>query len=185
MNNVFELIEKFRKSDIYQDVLWQKFRIRKLKPILTEKLPEMNEEEFRTLLKDKENFMPPAGGWDARLRQVMAQNDFNEIKSRLISLFCGKDSIEYRLQAVMGLNGFGPFITSQLLSAIDDQFIIYHGRLVENMKKLLPRFGANIEIRLVRDAKEYLRFNEICKIIRDAFCFNSLGELHEFFWHYE
>ncbi|MEM2213370.1 MAG: hypothetical protein QXG61_08430, partial [Candidatus Nezhaarchaeales archaeon] len=70
--------------------------------------------------------------------KIINENDFNELKLRLLDLFLGKSPLEQRLQHVMDLKGVGAFITSNLLSAIDSGSIIFHPDVVNGMKELLP-----------------------------------------------
>lgn len=46
--------------------------------------------------------------------------------------------MEERPQTVMDLKGIGPFMASQLLSSVDEDFIMYHEDLLEGMKELIP-----------------------------------------------
>lgn len=178
-----ELLESYRTTEYhYPDIVWQDMRVKVLKPILTEELADLTEERFRELLLS-EWFMKPRIA-EQMIENIIRENDFNEVKLKLLDLFLGKSPLEKRLQAVIDLNGIGPYIASQLLSAVDDEFIIYHQNVLEGIRALLPHLDDwGILHTNIRNAREYSQFNDICKSIRDRFGFKSLGEVHEFFWH--
>ncbi|MEM2374374.1 MAG: hypothetical protein QXI11_08040 [Thermoproteota archaeon] len=104
--------------------------------------------------------------------KIINENDFNELKLRLLDLFLGKSPLEQRLQHVMDLKGVGAFITSNLLSAIDSGSIIFHPDVVNGMKELLPEDELRKHHKVADlnrfdiNAKEYLRFNEFCKVVK-------------------
>jgi len=181
--DISELLEKFRSVEYhYPDVVWHDVRLRVLRPILTEKLVDFTPEDFEELLRS-DWFMWPRV-IEQTLQQILGENDFNEVKLRLLNLFLGKGSIEKRLQDVLNLRGIGVFLASQFLSAVDEDYIIYHRRVLEGIRELLPHLDDwGILPENVKTAEGYLRFNDICRSIRDRFGFKSLGEVHEFFWH--
>jgi hypothetical protein len=115
---------------------------------------------------------------------IVTENDFHDVKLRLLDLFLGKRPLEDRLQAVIDLVGVGPYIASQLLSAVDESYTIYHRNVVDGIRDLLPHLvdWGLLETNIAT-AKQYLYFNEICKSIQKIYGFKSLGEVHEFFWH--
>jgi len=178
--NIPELLKKFRKTEYYhRDVLWHDLRVKILKPILTEKLVNLSEAEFKNLLQS-EWFMQPR--IPQQIDEIIKSNGLCEIKLRLLNLFLGQSPINERLQAVLDLRGIGLYIASQLLSAVDNDYIIYHEKVLEGIRDILPDLE-DILPNEISDAEKYLYFNEICKSIKDTFGFKSLGEVHEFFWH--
>lgn len=157
-------------------------RTKKLRPLLTEKLADMTRDDFRNLMLSNW-FMQPRIS-EQIVNDIITLNDFNEVKLRLLDLFLGKRPIKDRLQIVMDLAGVGPYLASQLLSAVDEAYTIYHQNAVEGIKDLLPHLvDWEILETNVATAEQYLHFNKICKSIQKRFGFKSLGEVHEFFWH--
>jgi len=184
MLDLVKLLDQFRRLEYhYPDVVWHDMRAKKLKPILTEKLVNMTQEEFKKLLLS--SLFMPARIPEQSVNDIVTQNDFNEVKLKLLDLFLGTRPIKERLQDVMDLAGIGPYIASQLLSAVkNDEYTIYHPNVVEGIKDLLPHLvDWEILESNVTTAEQYLNFNEICKSIQKRFGFKSLGEVHEFFWH--
>jgi hypothetical protein len=179
-----DLLEKFRRLDYhYSDVVWHDMRAKKLKPLLTEKLVNMTPSEFGELLLGR-LFMHTRIP-DQTVNDIVAKNDFNEVKLRLLDLFIGIRPIRERLQDVLDLAGIGPYVASQLLSAVkNDEYIVYHQNVFEGIRDMLPYLieWEIIETK-VTNAEQYLNFNEVCKSIQKMFGFKSLGEVHEFFWH--
>jgi len=185
MERVWELIERFRRTEYYIDVIWQDMRRYVIRPEL-EKLADMNEDEFKKLMLS-EWFMRPRLG-AAHIDKILSENDFNEIKIRLMDLLFGEGPLEPRLEAVINLKYVGPYIASQFLSLLSDDYIIYHEKVLEGIRSLLPELAEWLTAlgllpERVRSADEYLRFNTVCSIIKKYFGFRSLGEVHEFFWH--
>ncbi|MEM3788505.1 MAG: hypothetical protein QXN95_01375 [Candidatus Bathyarchaeia archaeon] len=182
--NLVELLEKFRSSEYhYPDVIWHEVRAKKLKEIISEKLVGMTRDEFKNLLLSN-LFMKPRIP-EQTINDIISQNDFVEVKRRINSLFLGTGSIKERIQSVMDLKGVGPYLASQLVAAVgDDEYAVYHPKVVEGMKELLPHLDDWQFFNFDESTAEgYLWFNEICKAVKKIFNFKSLGEVHEFFWH--
>jgi hypothetical protein len=177
-----ELLEKYRATEYhYPDIVWQDVRVKYLKPILIEEMVNLSVARFEELLLS-EWFMSPRLP-EQTISGITHGNDFNEVKLRLLDLFLGKRSLKDRLQDVMDLKGIGPYIASQFLSAVDVTFIIYHENVLEGIQELLPHLEVWGMLPTVQNAEDYLKFNEVCRSIKERFNFNSLGEVHEFFWH--
>jgi len=181
VERVWDLIEKFRRTEHYLDVIWQDIRRVLFKPKL-ERLADMDENEFKKLMLS-ELFMRPRLG-EAHIDKILSENDFREIKIRLMNLLFGRGPLEDRLRAVIELKHVGPYIASQFLSLISDDYIIYHEKVLDGIRSLLPELAKWLGLpERVRTAEEYIHFNTICAIIKEYFGFRSLGEVHEFFWH--
>ena len=179
-----ELLKKFRSIEYhYTDVIWHDVRAKRLKEIVTEKLPDMTRDEFKNLLLGN-LFMKPRIP-EQTINDIINQNDFNEVKLKILDLFFGTKPIKERIQNLMKLKGVGPYIASQLVAGIeDDEYVVYHENVIEGIKDLLPHLvDWNLFDLNVSTAEEYLRFNEVCRSIKKIFGFISLGEVHEFFWH--
>ena len=158
-------------------------RAKKLKPLLTERLTNMKKDEFKNLLLSK--LFMPARIPEQAVNDIITKQEFSEVKLKLLDLFLGTRPIRERFADVLKLGGIGPYIASQLLSAVKrDEFTVYHPNVVEGIKDLLPHLvdWGILELS-VTTAEQYLNFNEICKSIKERFGFKSLGEVHEFFWH--
>lgn len=182
--DLMKLLDQFRRQEYhYPDIVWHDMRAKKLKPILTEEMINMERVEFKDLLLS--NLFMPARIHEQVASDIVTRNDFNEVKLKLLDLFLGTRPIEERLQDVMDLAGIGPYIASQLLSAVtNDEYTVYHPNVVEGIKDLLPHLVDWEILQLnVTNAEQYMNFNEVCKSIKKRFGFKSLGEVHEFFWH--
>jgi len=185
-----EFLRKFRESNGCIDVAWQAARTNVLKPKLIEGLANMTRPEFESLVLS--NWFYPPRLEKRQYKEIIQKNGFENVKLRLLNLLLGKGPMKDRIQRVLNLKGVGPFVTSQFLSAIDDQYIMYHDDLVKGIRKLFQTtFGKEFQyhfsdvVNKPTDAESYLELNEICKAIRDNFGFKSLGEVHEFFVHYQ
>lgn len=185
-----ELLRRFRTSNGYIDVAWQTARTNVLKSKLTEGLANMTQPEFEKLVLSNWFYLPRRK--ERQYEEIIRLNGFESVKLRLLDLLVGKGPIRDRIQAFMNLEGVGPFIASQFLSTVDDQYIMYHDDLVEGVRTLFDElFGEEFQyhfadvIRKPADAESYLELNEICKAIKDNFGFKSLGEVHEFFVHFQ
>lgn len=177
-----DLLKAFRTTEYpYSDIVWQDIRVKYLKPILTEEMVHLSVTSFKELLLS-EWFMNPRLP-EQTISRITQGNDFNEMKLRLLDLFLGTRSLRDRLQDVMDLKGVGPYIASQFLSAVDDTFIIYHENVLEGIQELLPHLEGWGMLPTVQNAEDYLKFNEVCRSIKERFNFKSVGEVHEFFWH--
>ena len=182
--DIVKLLDQFRRQEChYPDIVWQDIRAKRLSPILTMRLTNMDRNEFKDLLLS--NLFMRARIPEQTVEDIVSNNDFNEVKLKLLDLFLGTRPMKERLQDVMNLTGIGPYIASQLLSAVTkDEYIVYHPNVVKGIRDLLPHLvDWNILNLSVVDAEQYLSFNEICKSIKKTFDFKSLGEIHEFFWH--
>lgn len=179
-----KLLDEFRRKEYhYSDIIWHDMRAKKLKPLLTEALVHMEPEEFKRLLLS-EVFMH-ARIPEKAANDIVSNKNFSEVKLRLLDLFQGSRPIRERLKDVLDINGIGPYIASQLLSAVtNDEYTVYHQNVVKGIDDLLHHLVDWEILELnVTTAEQYLNFNEICKSIKDRFGFKSLGEVHEFFWH--
>ncbi|MEM2498356.1 MAG: hypothetical protein QXR81_08275 [Candidatus Nezhaarchaeales archaeon] len=133
-------------------------------------LPSMDKKQLKELLLGYRFYEPRLE--EKAVDKIINENDFNELKLRLLDLFLGKSPLEQRLQHVMDLKGVGAFITSNLLSAIDSGSIIFHPDVVNGMKELLPEDELRKHHKVADlnrfdiNAKEYLRFNEFCKVVK-------------------
>lgn len=159
-------------------------RSRALKPLLTEKLTNMEPEEFGDLLVGK-HFMRLRVP-EKTVNDILTKNDFNEVKLKLLDLFLGLRPIEERLDDVLEIYGIGPYIASHLLSAVNnEEYIIYHENVVKGIDELLHHLAdwEILDLSVMKTAEQYLDFNAMCKSIKKRFGFKSLGEVHEFFWH--
>jgi hypothetical protein len=187
---VEEFLERFRKTKYYLDVIWQNKKVEVFRRYVTEVFPELDETEF------KDKFREMMRDWfmkgrmeELAVENILDSNDYRDLKLRLLDLLLNEQRpIQRRLEFLMGLRNVGPFFASQFLSAVgQDKYIVYHDDVLEGVKSLLPKFAEEyIGIDLpakVRTADEYMKFNEVCSAIRDAFSFRSLAEVHEFFWH--
>jgi hypothetical protein len=182
--DLMELLDQFRRTEYhYPDIIWHDMRAKKLKPLLTEKLVNMTPHEFRELLLSK-LFMHPRIP-EQTVNDIVTKNDFDNVKLRLLDLFIGMRPIQEMMQDVMDLVGIGPYIASQLLSAVkNEEYTVYHPNVVQGINDLLPHLvDWGILETSVTTAEQYLNFNDICKSIQKRFEFKSLGEVHEFFWH--
>ncbi|MCW4035423.1 MAG: hypothetical protein NWF03_08680 [Candidatus Bathyarchaeota archaeon] len=182
--NVNEVLERFRKAEYhYPDVIWHDIRSVKLKPKLTEELVSMTPQEFKTLLLS--NLFLPKSVSQQNADVILKENDFNEVKLKLFDLFLGVGDFKQRLQTVLDLKGFNACIASQLLAAVNNQeYTIYHENVVNGIEDFLTHVVDWQLVELnVKNADDYVDFNELCKSIKNNFGFRSLGELHEFFWH--
>jgi len=181
--NVNEVLEEFRKTEYhYPDVIWHDIRSTKLKPKLTVELVEMTADEFKKMLLSTLFLPKSVTQQDA---EIVENNDFNELKLKLLDLFIGVGEFKTRLQRVLDLEGFEPGIVSQLLAAVNNnEYTIFHENVVNGIEDFLTHVVDWQLIELnVKTASDYIDFNELCKSIRINFGFRSLGELHEFFWH--
>lgn len=183
MKNIPELLKKYRSTEYhYPDVVWHDLRVKTLKPKLTMGFANITKDEFKSLLLS-EWFMKPRVP-EQQIDDIITNNDFNEVKLRFLDLFLGKGSFEKRFQAVLELCGVGPYIASQLLSAVDNEYVIYHEKVLEGIRDALPHLvDWGIVPNKVTNASEYIKYNEVCKSIKEIFGFKNLGEIHEFFWH--
>ena len=182
--NVNEVLERFRKAEYhYPDVIWHDIRSVKLKPKLTEELVSMTPQEFKMLLLS--NLFLPKSVSEQNADVILQENDFNEVKLKLFDLFLGVGDFKQRLQNVLDLKGFNACITSQLLAAVNnEEYTIYHENVVNGIEDFLTHVVDWQLVELnVKNADNYMDFNELCKSIKNNFGFRSLGELHEFFWH--
>jgi len=182
------LLQRFRASIGFIDVVWQTSRINVLRSKLIEDLVDMSPSQFKGLVMGNWFYRPMLKEW--QYEKIISQNGFENVKLRLLSLFVEEKPLRERIQDVMDLREVGPFIASQFFSVISDQLIMYHDDLVKGIRGLfLELFAEEFQyhfadvIKKPTDAESYLEFNEICKAIRDIFCFKSLGEVHEFFVH--
>ena len=182
--NVNEVLERFRMAEYhYPDVIWHDLRSAKLTPKLTTDLVSLTPAEFKKMLLSK--LFLPNTVTKQLAETIGVANDFNEMKLKLFDLFMGVRPIKQRIQTVMDLQGFDPCITSQLLAAVkNDEYTIYHQNVVNGIEDFLAHVVDWEIVDLnVKNAENYLDFNELCKSIKNNFGFRSLGELHEFFWH--
>ena len=182
--DIVKLLDQFRRQEYhYPDIVWQDIRAKRLSPILTMRLTNMDKNEFKDLLLS--NLFMRARIPEKTVEDIISNNDFNEVKLKLLDLFLGIRPIRERLHDVMKLNGIGPYIASQLLSAVtEDEYTVYHPKVAKGIRDLLPHLVDWDILNLsVVKAEQYLSFNEICKSIKKTFGFKSLGEVHEFFWH--
>lgn len=182
--DLMKLLDQFRRLEYhYPDIVWHDTRAKKLKPILTQELTNMNRSEFENLLLS--NLFMRTRIPEQTVKDIVSKNDFNEVKLKLLDLFLGTRPMDERLQDVMNLVGIGPYIVSQLLSAAtNDEYTVYHPNVVEGIKDLLPHLVDWEILELnVTTAEQYLNFNELCKSLKERFGFKNLGEVHEFFWH--
>ena len=182
--NVNVVLEQFRKAEYhYPDVIWHDLRSVKLKPKLTMELVDITAQEFKSLLLS--NLFLPKTVSIQQADIIVQENDFNEVKLKLLDLFLGVRSFKDRLQTVLDLEGFEPGVASQLLAAVNNtEYTIYHKNVVNGIEDFLAHIVDWELVELnVQTAENYIDFNELCKSIKKNFVFTSLGELHEFFWH--
>jgi hypothetical protein len=184
MKDIVKLLDQFRRLEYhYPDIVWHDIRAKKLRPLLTEKLVNMTPGDLKNLMLS--HLFMRARIPEQSINDIITRNDFADIKLKMLDLFIGVRPIRERLEDVMNLTGIGPYIASQLLSAVtNDEYTVYHEKVAEGIADLLPHLvdWGILELS-VRTAEQYLNFNELCKSIRERFGFQSLGEVHEFFWH--
>jgi len=185
-----ELLHQFRESDGYIDVAWQTARTKVLKSKFVEGLVDMRPSQFKELVLGNWFYRPRLE--ERQYEKIINQNGFEKVKLRLLNLFVGGKPLRDRIQDVMNLKEVGPFIASQFFSVISDQFIMYHDDLIKGLAGLFHELFAEefqyhfaVAVRKPINARSYLELNEICKGIRDSFGFKSLGEVHEFFVHFQ
>ena len=178
MKKIRELLRGFRDSDTYQHIIYvQYFAPKKVRKIITEEILDFDEERFRDIMA--EYFMLGRMGEQA-IDYILRNNDFNDVKFRLLNLFVGKKPIVERFKAFLEIKGIDLFFGTHFLRATgEDDFVIYHDYVLKGIKELLPKIAPN----RVETVEEYMDFNDLCKEIRDIYGFKDLGELHEFFWH--
>ena len=155
----------------------QNFSPKRVRRIILERIIEFNEDDFREIME--KYFMLGRMG-ETSIEYILRNNDFNDIKFRLLNLFVGTKPIAERFKAFLEIKGIDLFYGSHFLRAVgEDDYVIYHEDVLEGIRDLLPEIAPE----RVRTVEEYLSFNDLCKEIRDAYGFRDLGELHEFFWH--
>ncbi len=183
-----ELLERFRKTECYLDVLWQDIRVKKVREYVLKVFPRLDEAGFREKFHEMMEDWFMRGRMERRAVEDIPTNDYREIKFRLLNLLLNKEQqqpIEERASFPQELRGVGPFLMPQFLSAVgEDEYIAYHPGVLEGIKAALPNI---VEIVVfptrVESVEDYIKFNEVCKAIKERFGFRSLGEVHEFFWH--
>jgi hypothetical protein len=117
--NVNEVLKRFRQAEYhYPDIIWHDIRSLKLKPKLTAKLVNMTADEFKILLGS--NLFLPKSVSPQRADVIITENDFNEVKLKMLDLFLGVKPLSERLQAALNLEGLDTCIVSQLLAAINN-----------------------------------------------------------------
>jgi len=178
LKDIWALLEEFRKSDRYSHVIYvQYFAPKKVRRIITEEIVDFDEECLRDLMASY--FMLGRMNEQA-IDYILENNDFNDVKFRLLNLFVGRKPIGERFKTFLEIKGINLFYGTHFLRATgEDDFVIYHDYVLEGIEELLP----NIAPERVETIEEYMDFNELCKEIRDTYGFRDLGELHEFFWH--
>jgi hypothetical protein len=181
-----EIIEKFKNSDYIRHANEHRER-RKLGSKLKKDIKNMNGQEFRDFINQEPFRM--CAIWPNHKKKIVENFDAN--KSIWVNLILGTEPIEKRIEKSLTINGVGIYTMSMILSATNDdnEYILYHKNLILAIKELYDKFQmyeTSIcinEINTINSTKKYIKFNELCKVLRDKFGFNNLDELHEFLWH--
>jgi hypothetical protein len=184
--NIDEIIEKFKNSDYIKHADEHRER-RKLCPKLKKDIENMNGQEFHDFINQEPFSMCAVR--PNNIKSIVKNFDAN--KSIWVNLILGTEPIEKRIEKSLTINGVGIYTMSMILSATNDdnEYILYHKNLILAIKELYDKFQmyeTSIcinEINTINSTKKYIKFNELCKVLRDKFGFNNLDELHEFLWH--
>jgi len=176
---IWEYIDRFRKSQYFQEVLGQGF-LAKWGGIHIQSYMEEEDDEFLEDLQDllvNNTMLAPK-----TVDPFLQSNSVDDIRERF-ELFLNEsiEPIDF-IDKFLELKQCGIFIASHMLSlATDGDFIIYHSTLYEALSELFPIFEGQLEP--ATDGVSYMYFQMACDVIIQAYRFTSVQELHEFLWH--
>jgi hypothetical protein len=176
---VWEYIDRFRKSQYFQEVLGQGY-LAKWGGIHIQSYLEEDDDEFLVGIQDlltNNTMLAPK-----TVEPFLQNNSANSIRERF-ELFLSKDiePIDF-IDKFLELKRCGVFIASHMLSlATDGDYIIYHSTLYEALMELFPIFEGQLEP--VTDGVSYMYFQMACDVIIQTYRFTSIQELHEVLWH--
>jgi hypothetical protein len=177
-------LKKFRSSELFQDVVWQRSCVLAVPRIVKTRLLVLEGKDFRREFKKtfERYFML---GRKFAPENIIKGNPLENVKRALMDMFLTDMPPGQRLASVMSLHGVKLFFGSYLLSAAyDGNFIVYHEGVLEGIRECLPHLARQVKLPPeISEPEPYFEFNDICQSIKDLLGFNNLAEVHEFFWH--
>jgi len=174
------LIDVFRSSDYYKDVVWQSFGALHA-PIEVNELLEESLDEFRAkfskfLLKFT---MIRSRTYDPILSKI---SKVKEVRNALTEIFHKRLNPQESFEAIKNIPGSGIFFSSTILSlAFAGRYIVFSDGVWNGFESLFPLLEEQIE--KPNNYRLYLQFQHMCEAIADVYGFESMAELHEFLWH--
>jgi len=175
---IWEYIERFRKSRYFQEVLGQRY-LTKWGGLAIQAFVDQEDEfleNIRNLLVNRTMLAPRT------VDPFLKSNSVDDIRER-----CGlfqSEEIEPTdfIDKFLELEQCGLFIASHMLSlATEGDYIIYHDNLYKALMELFPLFEGQLEP--ATDGLSYVYFQKACDVIIQTYKFSSVQELHEFLWH--
>ena len=178
-NQIWDYIERFRKSNYFQEVLGQGFLVRCGGILIQSYLEEEDDElleDIRELLVNNTMLAPET------VEPFLRNNPVDQIRERYEQFLSENiEPIDF-IDKFLELKQCGVFIASHMLSlATDGDYIIYHSTIYDALMELFPIFEGQLES--VTDGVSYMYFQMACDVIIQTYKFSSIQELHEFLWH--
>jgi hypothetical protein len=178
-DSVWDRIEAFRKSDVIDDVLRQRYVESWARDVIGEILDLPDDdfvEKLRTLLLERTMLKAHTVG------PILENNSARAVKKALSALFDKEVHPLEALSGVWSLPKAGPFFSSYMLALVTKgEYIVYEPHLLEGMKDVAPDLVEDMNTVDTVDA--YRKFMAVCCAVREVYGFTSYAELHEFLWH--
>ncbi len=179
--NVIELLQPFRKSKYFKDVVRQRIAVLTIPRVVKELLGLKDKDFFHEFKQMFLKYFMLGTMSETAINSIIQYNNIADIKQRLKDLFLTDMPPDKKLKSIMMLKNVGLFFGTSLLStACHGNFVIYHEKVLEGIKELDCTW---MTVDRVDTSESYFPFNDICKALKEMYEFKSLGEVHEFFWH--
>ncbi|MFW9888008.1 MAG: hypothetical protein ACFFER_07500 [Candidatus Thorarchaeota archaeon] len=180
LDNLWELLEIFRSSPCYKDVVWQIFGVMRAPTEMNELLAE-SLDEFRAKLPAffHKYTMIRSRTYESILSNISQVKEFREA---LLKISNGDLNAEQGFMTLRGIPGAGVFVSSTILNiAFEGKFIVFSDGVWDGFQELFPSMSERIE--KPYNYKSYYEFQQMCNAIADVYGIDSMAELHEFLWH--
>ncbi len=182
-SDIQSLIQDFRKSKYFEDVVGQNYACFVVSSTFKEKLIYLDgaefKEEFTSLLNNYTMIRPEI------FKSVFSANKTEKIKKLVAQISTDAKSPKEILNPLVELEQSSLHFGSYLLSIFTEgEFIVFHEEVFKGLKEIFPRICERwLGIEMAREVDDYFMFNNVCKNIMYIYGFKTMSEVHEFLFH--